>query len=301
MDPGIFYAVLAALGWGVYIFVLKRFFSAYSGAQIAVAVNAFALLWYAPVTATRLDPDSVPSLATLGVSGIAVVAATIVFIGLGFVLFIYALDGGDVSYVAPINKLVPVFVLPIEILLLSEHLTALQLGGVAVATMAVYVANYEGGGLFDPLRRAATSRPAQFALASAACYAASDVGKRVGLQELAIPTTLWVPILFVGGALVLFPLAVRDWRPIRQELPRFAAAGLLVAGSEHVTSVAFSLVPASIGSPIINTQAVVAVILGGVILRESQFGTRLVAAFLAVAGVALIAIGDVGMLVAAVR
>lgn len=300
MDPGIFYSVLAAVGWGVYIFVLKLYFSDYSGAQIAVAVNAFAILWYAPVTATRLDPSTVPSLATLGLTGIATVAATIVAIGLGFVLFIYALDGGDVSYVAPINKLVPVFVLPIEIVLLSAHLTLLQLGGVAVATMAVYVANYEGGGLFEPLRRAATSRPAQFALASAACYAASDVGKRVGLQELAIPTTLWVPILFVGGAVVLFPLAVRNWRPVRGDLPKFAAAGLLVAGSEHVTSVAFSLVPASIGSPIINTQAVVAVILGGVVLREARFGTRLVAAVLAVAGVTLIAVGDVGTLVSMV-
>jgi drug/metabolite transporter (DMT)-like permease len=243
---------------------------------------------------------SVPTLAELGLVGVGVVLTTIVFIGLGFVLFVEALDGGDVSYVAPINKLVPVFVLPIEIVLLSAHLSPLQLAGVGVATLAVYVANYQGGDLVEPLRRAANSRPAQFALASAACYAVSDVGKRVALQELAIPTTLWVPTLFVGGTLVLLPLAVRDWRPVRTHLPRFAAMGLLVAGSEHVTSVAFSLVPASIGSPIINTQAVVAVILGGVILREAQFGTRLVAAFLAVAGVTLIALGDVGSLVSVV-
>ncbi|WP_416840122.1 EamA family transporter [Haloferax sp. DFSO52] len=300
MDPGILFAVLAALGWGVYIFGLKRYFEGYAAAQLAVVVNIFAVAWYAPVTGTSLDPASIPTVAELGIVGVAVVFITIVFIGLGFVLFIEALDGGDVSYVAPINKLVPVFVLPIEIILLSQHLTALQLVGVAVATMAVYVANYEGGGLFDPLRRAANSRPAQFALASAICYAVSDVGKRVALQELSIPTTLWVPILFVGGTVVLLPLAVRDWQPVRASLPKFAAMGLLVAGSEHVTSVAFSLVPASIGSPIINTQAVVAVILGGVVLREAQFGTRLVAAFLAVAGVTLIAIGNVSTLVSVV-
>ncbi|KAB1187309.1 MULTISPECIES: EamA family transporter [Haloferax] len=300
MDPGILFAILAALGWGVYIFALKRFFEGYAAAQIAVVINLFSITWYAPVTATRLDSASVPTLAELGALGVGVVLTTIVFIGLGFVLFVEALDDGDVSYVTPINKLVPVFVLPIEIVLLSAHLSPLQVAGVGVATLAVYVANYQGGSLFEPLRRAANSRPAQLALASAACYAVSDVGKRVALQELAIPTSLWVPILFVGGTLVLLPLAVRDWRPVRGHLPRFAAAGLLVAGSEHVTSVAFSLVPASIGSPIINTQAIVAVILGGVILRESQFGTRLVAALLAVAGVALIAVGDVGTLVSVV-
>ncbi|KAB1197959.1 MULTISPECIES: DMT family transporter [Haloferax] len=300
MDPGILFAILAALGWGVYIFGLKRYFQGYSAAQLAVVINMFAVTWYAPVTATRLDAAPIPTFSELGLVGVGVVLITIVFIGLGFVLFVEALDGGDVSYVAPINKLVPVFVLPIEIVLLSQHLTALQLVGVAVATLAVYVTNYQGGKLFDPLRRAANSRPAQFALASAICYAVSDVGKRVSLQELSIPTSLWVPILFVGGALVLLPLAVRDWQSVRGHLPRFAVMGLVVAGSEHVTSVAFSLIPASIGSPIINTQAVVAVVLGGVILRESQFGTRLVAAFLAVAGVTLIAIGDVGTLVSVV-
>ena len=300
MDPGIFYAVLAALGWGVYIFGLKRYFAGYAGAQLAVVINLFSVAWYAPVTATRLDPVSVPTPADLGIVGVGVVVTTIVFIGLGFVLFVEALDGGDVSYVTPINKLVPVFVLPIELVLLSAELSALQLAGIGVATTAVYVANYRGGDFFEPLRRAANSRPAQFALASAACYAVSDVGKRVALQELAIPTTLWVPILFVGGTLVLLPLAVRDWRPVRPNLLQFAVMGLLVAGSEHVTSVAFSLIPASIGSPIINTQAIVAVVLGGVILRESQFGIRLVAALLAVTGVTLIAIGDVGVFVSMV-
>jgi drug/metabolite transporter (DMT)-like permease len=45
-----------------------------------------------------------------------------------------------------------------------------------------------------------------------------------------------------------------------------------------------------VASPIINTQAVVAVVLGGIVLRESAFGARLLAAGLPVAGVALVAL-----------
>jgi drug/metabolite transporter (DMT)-like permease len=72
--------------------------------------------------------------------------------------------------------------------------------------------------------------------------------------------------------------------------PRFAVAGLVVAPGEHVTSLAFTALPASVASPIINTQAVVAVVLGGIVLRESAFGARLLAAGLPVAGVALVAL-----------
>jgi drug/metabolite transporter (DMT)-like permease len=98
-----------------------------------------------------------------------------------------------------------------------------------------------------------------------------------------------VPLLLGGVLLVVLPLAIRDWVPLRDAAPRFVLAGGLVAVAEHATSLAFSVVPASIASPIINTQAVIAVVLGGVLLREEAFGIRLAAAGLAVVGVGLIA------------
>ncbi|MFC7202917.1 EamA family transporter [Haloferax namakaokahaiae] len=298
MDPGIFYSIFAAFVWGVYIFTLKRYFPEYSGAVITVVVNAFAILCYLPVAAVTYDPTTVPSLGELGPTGIGVILGTGAFVGIAFILFVDALDEGDVSYVAPINKLVPVFVLPIEILLLHQVLSPLQVAGVVVATVAVYIANYEGGDLLAPLARAARSRPAQLALASAAFYAASDVGKRVALQELGMPTSVFVPTLFAVAGLTVLPFALRDWTPIRGSVPKFLGAGALVALGEHVTSTAFGMVPASIASPIINTQAIVAVVLGGIILKESQFALRLVAALLAVTGVSLIAVGDLATLVA---
>lgn len=301
MDPGIFYSVLAAFVWGVYIFALKRYFPDYPGSVITVVVNALAIVCYLPVAAVTYDPATVPSLGELGLSGIGIVVGTGAFVGIAFILFVDALDEGDVSYVAPINKLVPVFVLPIEILFLHQFLAPLQVAGVAVATMAVYLANYEGGGLFAPLERAVRSRPAQLALASAAFYAASDVGKRLALQELGLPTSVFVPALFIIAGLTVLPLALRDWKPVRGDIWKFVGAAALVAIGEHITSTAFGLVPASIASPIVNTQAIVAVVLGGVILRESQFGLRLAAAFLAVTGVSLIAVGDVATLVAFVN
>jgi drug/metabolite transporter (DMT)-like permease len=290
VSPGVGYAVVAAFVWGAYIFVLKRFFAGYPGTVLTVVVNAAAVAWYLPLATPRIRAGGLPAPAAFGVFGLGVVVGTVLATAAAFLVFLRALSVGEVSYVAPINKIVPVFVLPIEVLLLQQRLTPLQVTGVVVATLAVYVANYRKGSLLDPLRKAATARPAQLALLSAACYAVSDVGKRVALQELGIQPELWVPTLLVGVLVVVFPLALREWVPVRGDLPKFAVAGAGVALGEHVTSLAFQQVPASIASPIINTQAIVAVVLGGVVLRERALGTRLVAAGLAVGGVGLIAL-----------
>jgi drug/metabolite transporter (DMT)-like permease len=286
MDLGLLASVLAALLWGGYLFALKRFFSSYSASVIIVVVHTIAIALYAPVAATTVPSDSLEAILVGGPGLVVIVLAN----SLAFIAFIRAIDVGEISYVAPISKIVPVFVLPIEIVFLGEYLTPIQLSGVALATLAVYVANFTGGSLLDPIRYAARSRAAGFALLSAALYAVGDVGRRVTLQELALPTELLVLGLLGGMALVLLPQAVRTWEGVSGDLPKFLAAGVLVAVAEHLTALAFSLTPASIASPIINTQAIVAVVLGGVLLREDAFRTRLVAAVLAVFGVALIAL-----------
>ncbi|QWC18943.1 EamA family transporter [Halorubrum sp. 2020YC2] len=292
MDAGLLFALAAAVVWGAYLFVLKRAFSGYPPAALTVAINAAAVGWFLAATGLTVGFDD----AAAGLSGLvaprqfAVVALTALATAAAFVLFLRAIEDGAVSYVAPINKVVPMFVLPLEVGLLGQVLAPIQVAGVVVTTLAVYVANYEPGGFFAPLARAARSRPAQLALASAACYAVADVGKRVALQELAIPGTLWVPLLLVGVAVVLLPAAART--PIdasRRDVPKFLAAGALVALGEHLTTVAFAALPASVASPVINTQAIVAVVLGGVLLGERHFRLRLAAAVLAVVGVAMIA------------
>ncbi|NGM70896.1 EamA family transporter [Natronolimnobius sp. AArcel1] len=292
MDAGLGVALGAAVVWGVYIYLLKRLFSGYSPAALTVLLNTFAVAWYLPVAATEAT-NATTVLSQFGLSEIGVTGLTVVMTAIAFVLFLRAIEDGDVSYVTPINKTVPMFVLPLEVVILGQILTPLQVAGVVVATLAVYVANYDPGGFLKPIAKAANSRPAQLALLSAMCYAVSDLGKRIALQELAIPERLWVPLLLVGIAVVLLPGAIRNpprGVDVRTDLPKFALAGGMVALGEHLTTLAFAVLPASIASPIINTQAIVAVILGGILLGERHFRIRLIAAVLAVIGVTMIAL-----------
>lgn len=291
VNHGLAYAVVSALLFGGYLYVIKRYFSMYPSSVYVVLANGSAFLWYLPVALLTVDGGYLPAGAGSWLFG--TVLGVAVMTGVGLITFFEALKRGAVSYVAPISKLVPVFVLPIEIVLLGQRLTPLQIGGVLVATAAIYVANYQPGELFEPLRRAARTPAAQLALASAAAFGVVDVGKRYMMQELALSPQTYLPVMFVVVSLLIVPFAARaEWPDrTRRDLPKFAAAGLLVAAGNHLVLLAFQLLPASIGSPVVNTQAVVAVVLGGVLLNEEAFRVRLVAAALAVGGITLITLG----------
>jgi drug/metabolite transporter (DMT)-like permease len=291
VNVGLGYAGAAAVAYGVYLFAYKRYFSDYPSMAYLLAVQGAALVWYLPVGALVWPADRAfpPALDPTAVAGLLGLAA---LIGVAMALSIHAVKVGDVSYVAPLSKLVPAFVLPIEVVALGAVVSPLQAVGAVVVTLAIYVANYEGGGLLAPFRRAASYRPAQLALASALGFAMVDVSKRALLSDFALPVPLVVGLGLAGMAAVALPLGVGRL----DELPRrvwlaVVGIGLFLALAEHVVALAFVRLPASVASPVVNTQAIVAVVLGGLVLREAAFRRRFVAAVLAVAGVALVASG----------
>nr|WP_303648709.1 EamA family transporter [Haloarchaeobius litoreus] len=145
----------------------------------------------------------------------------------------------------------------------------------------------------EPLRRAVRARPAQLALLSAATFGVVDVGKRIVLQELGVDPAAFVVVMLVTTFVSIAPLALPklDRAAMAADWWKFVAFGAVVAVGQHVISLAFTTLPASVASPIVNAQAVVAVLLGGVVLEESNFRVRLAAASVAIAGVALITLG----------
>jgi drug/metabolite transporter (DMT)-like permease len=290
VNIGIAYAGLAALLYGVFLFVMKRWFDDYPSPVFLLITYVLSFLVYLPVVIVS-DAAFLPGPNRLNALG-AILAVT-VGVTLGLLFVFQALQIGEVSYVSPISKIIPVFVLPLEVGLLGQRLSALQVGGVVVATIAIYVANWQGTTLLAPLKRARQSRPAQLALLSAVTFAFVDVGKRVLMQELAIAPTTYIPVMFVGVAMLMGPLALRIHWPDEwwRDLPLFFVTALLVAVANHIVLLAFQLQPASIVSPIVNGQAIVAVILGAIFLKESHIRARLVATALAIVGIAMISIG----------
>jgi drug/metabolite transporter (DMT)-like permease len=285
--------VAAALIFGVYLFVYKHSFDGLPSTVYVAAIEVLGLGWYATIAALTWpagEPIVPPGLGTTAVVALVGVCAVLAAANL---ISIHALKLGDVSYVAPLNKLAPAFVFPIELVVLAASPAPLQVVGLAVAVVAIYVANYEGGTPLTPFRRAASYRPAQLALVGAALFAVSDVGQRALLTRTELAPQAVALATFVGVPLAVLPFALPrvDWPTLRPALPGIAALAGLFAVGVHLTTISFAVAPASVVSPIVNTQAVVAVLLGGVILREDGLARRFAAAVLAVGGVALIAAG----------
>lgn len=290
IEIGLVYAAVSAVMLGVYTFLIKRYVAHYPATVYVALTYVCSLVWYIPIALVTVDEGYIPAGAGMGTFGM--LAFVVVGTSLAVLASFRAISIGDVSYVAPIGKLVPVFVVPVEVVFLSQHLTPLQLVGVVVATGAVYVANYEPGKLVEPLRQAARSRPAQFALASAAAFGVTDVGKRVLTQELGMAPETVNLALFVGLPIALAPMALRRLpEGVRDDAGIFLGLGLLLAVAEHLVMLAFSTLPASLASPVINSSAIVAVVLGGIVLGEEAMRIRLTAAGFAVVGVTLISLG----------
>jgi drug/metabolite transporter (DMT)-like permease len=287
VNVGLLAALAAALLYGCYLACYKRFFGDYPAMAYLLVVETAAVVWYFPVARPHLG-----ALRTVDAASLAALLAVAALTGLAVAGLLEALRLGDVSYVTPLNKLVPLFVLPIELLFFEAALSTLQMAGVVVATVGIYAANYDDGGPLAPFRRALSYRPAQLALASAGAFALVDAGKRLLLQglELPLPVVVWVSL--VGVTLVAAPLGYRQRARLpRRALPALLGLGAVIALGDHLIALGFAELPASVASAIVNAQAVVAVLLGGLVLGEGAFVQRLAAGTLTVAGVAVVALG----------
>ncbi len=293
LQVGVVWSLVAAVLFGVYLFVYKHSFDSLPSPVYVATVEVAGLVWYSVIAAVTwptgesfLPPGfGAEDWLLLGLVCVAIAGANLVSI--------HAFKLGDVSYVAPLNKLAPAFVLPLEVAALAAAPTTLQAAGLGLAVVAIYLANYEGGGLMAPFRRAAGYTPARLALLGSLLFAVSDVGVRALLSGTDLPPQTFALISFGAVAAAAIPIALRhvDWQRLRRAVPGIVALASIFAVGVHLKTIAFEVAAASIVSPIVNTQAVVAVLLGGVILGERGLPRRLGAAVVAVGGVALIAAG----------
>ncbi len=293
LSPGVGTALAAAVLFGFYLYVYKRYFDVLPATVYTLVSETAGFVWYLPIAVVTWPADTAVLPTATTRSDVALLAAVGGTVAAANIVSVRALKLGDVSYVAPLNKLVPVFVLPIELVLLTASIGIAQVGGIVLAVVAIYIANYETASVVEPFRRAVTYRPAQLALAGALLFALGDVGTRAVLSVTPIPPQTTALFSFVAVAGAALPLAVTrvEWSRLRAVLPGLIAIGSVFAAGVHLATVSFDLAPASIVSPLINMQVIIVVLLGSLLLDEGYLRRRLAAAVVAVAGIVLVAAG----------
>ena len=133
MQAWLLYAVGCLAAWGLWGFVLKLAYRGLSWAEVYLlsTTSSFALAVTVYTILTR------GGLRVAWGRSAALAALAGVLGGLGYVLFVKALESGKASVVIPLTALYPAVTVVLAALLLGEELGLLKLLGIALAVIAV--------------------------------------------------------------------------------------------------------------------------------------------------------------------
>jgi drug/metabolite transporter (DMT)-like permease len=258
-----------------------------SGPAASWAIFAFAF----PLLAAYLAFQGVPPIAPAFWPALLTSASINV---VSFYLYVSAIQKGDLGLTYPLLALTPVFVLPVELVLLGD-LPGLQgLGGILLVAAGVYLLNFSErrAGLFAPFATVLRDPGARRMLAVALIWSVSAVLDKIATvsSSPAFYGTLDSGLI----ALAFVPLVMRRGGGFRAALSRktwwlLAVQGLLFALMFVVQMEAIQRTLAVYVISIKRSGAIVTVLLGALLFGEPQLRERLGGAVVILAGVLLIA------------
>jgi uncharacterized membrane protein len=259
-----------------------------SGPAASWAIFAFAFPVLAIYLAIQGAPESVgprfwPALLT---------NVTINLVS--FYLYVSAIQKSDLGLTYPLLALTPIFVMPIEWVLLGD-LPGLQgAGGILLVVTGVYLLNFSErrSGILAPLTAVFRDPGARRMLAVAVIWSISAVVDKVATisSSTAFYGTLQTGLIGLAFA----PLVMRRGEGFKSALSRrtgwlLAIQGLLFALMFIVQMEALRRVFAAYVISIKRSGAIVTVILGALLFGEPRLRERLAGAVVILAGVLLIA------------
>lgn len=236
-------------------------------------------------------------------------------------LVVYSLRRSDMSLVAPLTSLTPLFMVPIAGLALGEWPSPLGVAGVLVIVAGAYLLNVSDrtAGPLAPILALARDPGARAMLAVAFLWSISATFDKVGTQ--ASSPLLWAAALHAVVAVTLAPLAARNWLQRRRDsapattVPtappttptatptarrRFsppvavllAGAFTAVAAAAQMTALTMTLAAYVIA--VKRTSTLFGVFLGAALFAETRTRERLLGAAIMLAGFVLLTVGGSG-------
>jgi uncharacterized membrane protein len=234
------------------------------------------------------------------------VAAVLPFEVGGLVCMSLALRSGDLSQVAPISGLLPVFVSIAGALFLHEVPTALSAVGIVLVGAGVYcVGLQQARSAFEPLLALGRLASARYAVASAILWSIATIVHKFGVAQVgplmwatsvalgsglviaaALPfTRRAIPAMTVSSRAVTSPSGVRLWRGL------IIATAFSFAVQQAALQLALQKAQAGYVIAISSTQTLLATALGLLLLGERGGPARIIGALLVTCGAALVALG----------
>lgn len=201
-------------------------------------------------------------------------------------LYFRAMDIQEVSRLAAISGMAPLFTLIAASVFLPSHLGVVTGLAVAAVVLAVYVLNLDGDGFLGPIRSVVQKRNYEAVLA-AMLFGSSAIPARYALSEFAVtnPETLyWLRAIVIGAVLFLV---------LRPDLGAVARRSVAIVGGRAVLVIGYwmALLYAISGSNVVvsvalsRTTPVFTLVFGWLVLDEEVTARKVIAIALVVATV----------------
>ncbi len=234
--------------------------------------------------------------AEVGTAFWPALAANVSLSVLSFYLYVSALHHGDLGLIVPLLALTPLFLIPVEWLLLGDLPDLAGAGGIGLVVVGVYLLNFSAreAGWLAPFAALFRDRGARRMLGVALIWAVSGAVDRVAVTNASTP--FYGTLLTGGLTLAFLPLVAWKGGGLRDALA--PGSRLLLVGQGLLFGLMFicqmEALRRTLAAYVITVKrsgALVSVLLGAALFREGRLRERLVGTAIIVAGVALLATG----------
>jgi len=222
---------------------------------------------------------------------LGLVALTAALAALAGVLILISLKKGDLSLIAPIQTLTPLFVLIIAIFFLKQSPGPVGLIGILLVVIGgIFLDKNPHESVVSVLKRIVSYQPALIAVAAAVLFAIASILDQIGLESAGIG--IWILYVYFFIFLFLTPVVVLSRRKTLPALKNHLPLLVFVTGF-HVLAIflqfsALTLKSASYVMSIKRLSSVFAVLLASIFLKEKRAVSRIPGAVIMVAGAILI-------------
>ncbi len=287
----ILYATVSAILFTAVAVISKELMDHIDAVRFTAIYSALAAFFYTPVLLYYLSTSDTGLTALLAVltllSGLGNVA--------GMLAYNYSLSKTQISVAMPLNRVQPVFVGLLGVLLLGETMSTEKVLGIGLVTFASYIILLEGGHeILDPVKNLLDDRGAQLALASAVFFSATSIIDRFVTEQFSPQIYTFLILASMATALNAYMIK-KDSNHVNKSLKEilnyrkmYAYAGLMTAIAYLVLYIAFSQAEASKVVPVLQLQVPLTVLLGQELFKEGHIIQKIIASILLIAGVILV-------------
>ena len=279
---GIFFSVLALIGWGVHDMLIKKTVDEVGVLSSTLYRNSIIalILFFAALPFI----SSVPSLNTFLLLFIISVIGTT-----GFLCFGKALGQSKVSLISPLAHSAVIISVILAMIFLKESLSTLQVFAIISIILGTILVSFEDHKIFR-LKFGRLVKGAPYALVTIVCWGFYYFLIKFPIEEIGVFLTGFYTELFLLIFMIIAAFIKKPVLPKKSSIPFFILFGVIGALGIICQNLGLAFGLVSISAPIVFASPLSAAIFARIFLKEKIEHHQKIAIFLIILGIVLVAI-----------